>query len=56
MSSKLSNKELEAAATADSDKKIVIVPLPTGGGAAPSQRRISLFGELDEEKSEYIID
>jgi len=56
MSSKLNNKELEAAASAESDKKIVIVPLPTGGGGASSQRRISLFGELDEEKSEYIIE
>lgn len=56
MSSKLNNKEVEAAAAADSDKKIVILPLPTGGGGASSQRRISLFGELDEEKSEYIIE
>jgi ATP-dependent Clp protease protease subunit len=51
MSSKL-NKEEESA---EEPKKLIIVPMPSME-RGNDQRRIGLFGELDEDKSEGIIE
>tara|TARA_B100000131_G_scaffold266136_1_gene263940 strand:+ start:2847 stop:3506 length:660 start_codon:yes stop_codon:yes gene_type:complete len=50
-----SDTPTETEASTDDARKLIILPIH-GGGNDNDQRRISLFGELDEERSEHLID
>ncbi len=49
------NNEVEASAE-DASKKLIILPMMPSSGGGSEVRKVSLFGELEEEKTEAIIE